>query len=681
MRKLMSLCFVILFTVLAVLSCINYSYDGVDRIERDKQRITIEKPENITNEQFLKELASAVKSVDADIMYRYVDLAGDKPQYIYFRTTNTSNFIVTGNPYDNIPLGDKECISTTSPEGYTVYELRIASTFQDVTFLSLNHAAAYDLSSCTYYVANGNAHTVATAISNSGYQATARSEAFISGKMSVVLFAFIPICLMVMSMVFYVLSNGKKNVLKKMEGYRSTDILIDEIHTVGKSFILALLAIELLNLGVGVFLFTSSILQYITFTVRYILIGIITFAIGLAISLIMICSQRGSEQIKGKAPKRAMYYITMAAKCVFVVFIVFFMSIAIRNIQEVHNTYKTLQFVAEKVAGYVTIPVFENNASSSGMEDNYLDFYNATVDEYSGVLVDANNYVSDISTGKTLFEQYGQAEIVVNENYLLFNPIYDVNGNAITPNDFVAGTVTVLIPETKADSVDKYSEFVEVAYSKEANFIFYDGINSDVYSYNAEIGSGSYGAIDQPIIIVIGTEDLEGIFVLSYCSQGSYFIKPRTNDPYTELLPLLKETGLDVVTLQTPYISSNFDDVLNQQFQMLLLYGTQTLILSIGLACLILFSGKLFCENYREKITFSLVEGYSLFSCIVKHLIMITGVYALAMIGTSFVETAMQVSLNNYLILGAFIIEIISAFVICNKYTQVNLYEVLKGAE
>ena len=104
MKKLMSLCFIILFTVLAVLSCINYSYDGVDRIEQDKQRITIEKPDNITNEQFLNELAFTVERVGADIMYRYVDMSEDKAQYIYFRTNNTRNFIDTGNQHDNTPL-------------------------------------------------------------------------------------------------------------------------------------------------------------------------------------------------------------------------------------------------------------------------------------------------------------------------------------------------------------------------------------------------------------------------------------------------------------------------------------------------------------------------------------------------------------------------------------------------
>ncbi|MCD7947297.1 MAG: hypothetical protein LUG13_03230 [Oscillospiraceae bacterium] len=681
MRKLMLFSFVVLFTVLAVLSCINYSYDGVDRIEQDKQRITIEKPETVTNTQFLNEINSALEAVNADIMYRYVDISGEKAQYIYFRTTNTNDFINTNNRYDNFPLGDNECISTTAPEGYTTYKFQVSSMFQDITFYSLEKAAVYDLSSCTYYVAADSYNEVTTIISDLGYTVTARSEAYISGKMSVVLFALIPICLMIMSMAFYVLSNGKTNVLRKMEGYRPLDILVDEIRSNGKTFLGCLLVIELVNLAFALFAFRDALSQYITFTAFYILIGLIAFGGGALITLIIIFTQKGSEQIKGKAPKKAMYYITMAVKCVFLVFIVFFMSIAIRNVQIAYNTYETSQFVAEKVNGYVTIPIFENNASYNGLEDNYLAFYKATEEKYDGILVDASNYEVDLLSGKTLCEEFGQEEITVNGNYLLLNPIYDMSGNAIISDDFVEGAINILIPELKLDRIDKYREFALVAYSKEVNFIVYDGVNSNVYSYNASSGSGSYGEIDQPIIIVMSADDLEGIFVLGYCSRGAYFIKPHTDEPYSELLPVLKETGIDAVTLQTPYILSNFDDVLSHQFQMLLLYGTQTIILSIGLACLILFSAKLYCENSRRKIAFCLVEGYSLISCIRQHLIIIIVSYLLTIIAVFFAEAAMQVSFNHYLIIGAFIIEIIGAFVICRKHTTAKLYEVLKGAE
>jgi len=681
MRKLMIFSFAILFSVLAVLSLINYSYDGVDKIEADKQSITIKKPSDVTNEQFLNNIDNALSEINADIMYRYVSVVNNKVHYGYYRTTHTSDYISLGGQYDNISLTNTECVSTIRPDGYMTYPLLVSSVFQNITFYNWNNAAAYDLSSCTYLVDKGRCDEIANVITTLGYEVTIQSGTTVSGKMPIVLFSFIPICLMIMSMVFYVLSNGKKNVLKKMEGYLSRNILFEELRSNGKIFLLVLFAIEMLNIIIAAFVFRTAVFQYIFFMAEYMLIGLITLAIGIMVALVFIFGQRGSVHIKGKAPKKTMYYMTMVVKCVFVVFIAFFMSIGVRNVQLAYNTFTTSSFIAEKVGEYVTIPIFENNASSRGLEDNYLAFYNATVDEYNGVLVDAGNYEVDVSTGRTLCELYGQEEITVNTNYLTLNPIFDLDGNTISENDFVAGAINILIPETKIDRMEKYNEFAMIAYSKQANFIIYDAINTNVYSYNATTGSGSYGEIDQPIIVVVNAEDLEGIFVLSYCSYGAYFINPHTNDPYSELLPLLKEVGIDTVTPQTPYILSNFDEVLNQQFQMLLLYGTQTIVLSIGLACLILFSTKLYCENYRNRIACCLIEGYPLSSCIKQHIVVIAISCLITLLAASYVGNAMQVGINYYIVVGASFIELISTFIICKKYTKSKLHEIVKGAE
>ena len=573
-----------------------------------------------------------------------------------------------------------ECISTTSPNGYKVYNLKVSAMFHDITFYNWDKAAVYDLSSCTYFVNQNNCDEVVKAITDLGYEVTVQSAIAISGKVSVALFAFIPICLMLMSMMFYILSNGKKNVLKKMEGYLSSNILADEVRSNGKSFIYILLGIELLNVCLAIFAFKEAVYQYIMFAVQYMLIGLITVALGVVIALILIYIQSGSEHIKGKAPKKAMYYITILAKCVFITFIAFFMSIGIRNVQIAYNTYQTSRFITEKVDGYVSFPIFQNNASYAGLEDNYFEFYKATVNEYDGIIINSSNYEVEVGTGKTLCDEFGQEDIVINTNYLTLNPIYDLDGNAIDTSDFVEGALNILIPNSKTDRMEKYTEQAQMGYSKEANFIIYDGENTEVYSYNAATGSGSYGRIDKPIIIVASDDDLE-VFILSYCSQGAYFIKPHTDNPYAELLPILQDVGIDKTTPQTPYLLSNFNEAVSHQLQMLRLYGTQTILLLIGLMCLILFSAKLYCENYRDKIAFCLIEGYSLLSCIRQHIIVMIFSYLLSIAAISFVGNVMHISMNYYLVVGFLLLEAVSAFIMCKKYTTANLCEIVKGAE
>lgn len=681
MKKLMTMSFIILFSVLAVLSCINFSYNALETIENDKQTITIEKPEDITNEKFLEDIDKALGENNADIMYRYVDVTGKKPHYIYFKTNHTNNFIHGASLKSDFQISEEECISTLTPMGYEVYPLYVSSVFQDISFYNWADAAKYDLSSCTYYVKNDVCSESAGIISQLGYHVIINTDVFLSGKMPVLLFAFIPIFLLIMSMVFYVLANGKRNVIKKMDGYTLKSILLDEIKVCGFNFIGSFLIVELITKGIAFYLFKNAWLQYTVYTLAYVLVGVVTFIVGGLISSLIILLQNKAEYVKGKVPKQGIYYLAMFAKCIFIAFITFFMSIAIRNVRVCYDTFQTSHFLAEKVREYVSVPIYENNASSEGLDNNYLLFYQETVREHNGILIDASNYEYNITTGSTLCEQYGQDYVSINYNYLLFNPVYDVDGNQIMADSFNKDKLNVLLPLTKQKETEKYEAFSSEAYSLEANVILYDDAISEIYSYNARVGTGNFGRIESPVILALPDELMSGIFIKSYCSKGSYFLKTKTDDPYLELQPILKKTGIDKVTPQTPYISSNFNEILDQQFQMLILYGSQTLILSIGLLCLIIFTGKLYCENYRERLACRLFEGYTLELCMQKHFVLTFVNYIVSMLAIYVIGKMVNMTINGYIPVFTLVLDIICTIILCKKYTMKNLHEVLKGAE
>ena len=73
---------------------------------------------------------------------------------------------------------------------------------------------------------------------------------------------------------------------------------------------------------------------------------------------------------------------TILAKGVFVGFIIFFLSIAIRNVTISYHTMQTSQFFEDKVSGYVTVPVNTSNASMQNLNENYKAFYSATVNRW-----------------------------------------------------------------------------------------------------------------------------------------------------------------------------------------------------------------------------------------------------------------------------------------------------------
>ena len=216
MKKLMTFCFVILCGVLSALSCFNFAFDALDRIEEDKISIVIEKPESISNTDFLAEIDHALETANADIMLRCVENVDDKAHYQYFKTNHTTGFLDISTSAGNNQLENSECISTTVPVGYTTHRLNASSLMQDISFFPWADAEKYDLSAATYYVKTGQQSTVVDTLNQLGYAVTINPTTYISGKFSVLLFGFVPAFMLVASMAFYILSSGKKNVLKKM---------------------------------------------------------------------------------------------------------------------------------------------------------------------------------------------------------------------------------------------------------------------------------------------------------------------------------------------------------------------------------------------------------------------------------------------------------------------------------
>ena len=131
MRKLMIFCFTILFAVLSALSCLNFAFSSLDQVEEDKLMLTIEKPAEQSNSDFLADIDHALAEVHADLMFRHVDNSGEKSHYQYYKTNHTADFLDLSA---HTVLESGECLSTTEPVGYTVLPLHVASLMQDISF-------------------------------------------------------------------------------------------------------------------------------------------------------------------------------------------------------------------------------------------------------------------------------------------------------------------------------------------------------------------------------------------------------------------------------------------------------------------------------------------------------------------------------------------------------------------
>lgn len=104
MKKLVIFCFAVCMTVLSVLSLFNFAQDAEENMILGKRTVIIEKPEAMSNDEFLERVDATLGEVGADIMYRYVELDGDKPLYCYYKTSHTDRFlsVSTGKGTDRL---------------------------------------------------------------------------------------------------------------------------------------------------------------------------------------------------------------------------------------------------------------------------------------------------------------------------------------------------------------------------------------------------------------------------------------------------------------------------------------------------------------------------------------------------------------------------------------------------
>lgn len=680
MKRLVSLCLGILFTTLAILSCANFIYGEIDALESDMCQFTIEKPNSISNSEFLNTVNKAVSDLGKDIMFKSITVENGKPSYIYFKTNNSDSFLDIDSEKGNIFIDENESISTIHAENDTCYSLYTPAVLQNITIRNWFNATDYNLSQGIFYCKSADRDAVLTEIKDLGYSVSVDSSAYISGKLSIPLFSFIPSLMLIISMVFYSLSLAKKNVLKKFEGYTSVAIIWSETKENAAQFGTIFLVVQLVTLLICGFMFGKSTKSFLIQYRKYIFIGIAVLALGIFTSWIAVCCQNKVEQIKGKVPQNGIYNLAMLAKCAFLAFFLFFISVGIRNLYVCVNTYQTAQSMMDKIDGYVTMPIYGNYSVLDTKKNNYYQLYQETEQSYNGILVDSSNYSYDIITGKTLAELYNQVDITVNENYLDFNPVYDISGQAINGTMLENDKVNVLIPAGKEPYIEDYTDKIPSWFNQDANFIIYDSSKSKIYSYNADVQTDNFGEIKDPVIIVANESVIAPAYVVSCISSGEYFIHPNSDSPYKELLPLLKKLELDDTTRDTPYLSAGYQNTFKQMSQMLAIYATQSLILFIGIICLIIFTAKLFCANYRMKIVSCIIDGYSPTSCCMRHLVQTSCTYLASLVIILIASHVTGIKFETSILIITYVADMLFTAWLCNKYAKQNLYSIIKGA-
>ncbi|HCU57986.1 MAG TPA: hypothetical protein DF984_07190 [Anaerolineaceae bacterium] len=679
----MILCFWVLTISLSALAGVNFAFSALETVEGDKTVISIEKPQTVDATVFLMQIDRTLETLNQDIMVRYIDVSGEKDHYVYFKTNHTTDFISIPVMVELVLPQQGSCSATSDLDLCSGSQLKLPDKYQSISFHNWYDAEAYDLSKANYLVMTSKTQEIASAIQSLGYLVQIDTGLTIyTQQLSPAVYILLPAFMFVVSAMFSSLANGKQNVLMKMEGYGTVQILGNEIRKNQRWALLSLLTIIGGTLLIAAVIFRITFIQFFLFYLCYLIYLIGILIVGGVFAALVVLFQNDAEYVKGKVPKKGMYLTTLLGKIVFLVFLLYSLSIGIRDIFSVIHSIRTLETISDRIENYVTIPINVSNASLSDPEKNYLAFYHLTVEDYEGVLIEASNYSYDVTTGSNLSIDLGQDFITINQNYLKLNPIYDVSGASISPESFSEIKYNILIPSSKLDEKEKYIEYIDLWYGMEVNFIEYEGMKSEIFSYNPGVGSDSLGRVDQPVILIFDESlPYSGAYIESYCSQGEYFLKTYTDDPYQELLPILAQSGIAPVSPKTPYVTDRFNEWTAFQLSSLRLYLTQSAFFLLGVVSLILFSVDLYCEINKQKIACSLIEGATIMGYMRAHFLMIGLSYLLTITVIVMAARMSSITVNYILLLGAIGLELLITVLTANKLAKRNLYQIVKGAE
>lgn len=675
MKKILLSIFSLSIIFFSILNFLDYSYDITEKIESNKTIIQIDKPKNLTTEQYINNLISIFNDSNEDIMYKFVDNTNNKSTYSYYITTNNPNFLnldLEGNKFNTLIQHDY--LSTKFKNLQQNRKILGSNFFYDVNIYNLKEVLNLNLNleSTQYYIENNNAEKTISILKDRGYSVDIINYENLSSKYVSLENLSLPAFLLFISIIFYTLSNKKEIICKKMLGYSKLNIILNYFFDNIKNMICILIFIELLNLSIVSIIYGRCFLNYFYYTYKKLILIIIYILIISILSSIFSALTVEINYLKGKTKNLDINLVTLGTKFVFcILLLINITSISIKIIS-IYSLNKINTQISSNLKNYVTLPI--NNSNISITDSNQLEFnsnlqkfYNETVNKFDGILIDTRKY-RNINSTLSFQNKY----ITINENYLNINPIHDVNGNIINSDNLSKNNFNILVPENKNENEIKeiYSKQLNID-PNTINIIKY--LNGEkINSFSPYVNLDNNGLIIDPIIFIYNSDILTNQ-MLNYISGGYYILKINNENPYNYIQPILSQYKLDSVILESPYIYNVFDKNI-QNIKIDLIENTAKLIIYIiGLFVLIIYNSKIYFSTYSQEISYKKLNGYGFIQT-----------YNIVFI-LQLSETIIFLLLRNHFSINFFtilIIEIIQLFIFyiyARIYQSKNILNVMKG--
>ena len=608
MKRLLLSVLVIYIIYFSFGSVIDYSAELSD-VSSDKVAISIMKPMEMSNGDFVKELENTSKKLDTDILHpirKQVD--GEYVGVNYFTQNNTDFLnLISKRDLEKIKTGESVYLPTFIDKMYL-------HQFSDIKELNIDDSK--------YYISKHNADKFINELISREIPVTKIQEQSFSDRFITPFTQAYPLTILAFTMIFLIFSKMKEFTVKKLSGYTTIGLIKEQVLSFLSYTLTISATIFLITLTVHSLIYENSFLMFAVFLLKRIALINLIIILLFGLTSLLLFLPTNQLQIKGKAHNKELFNVTYVFKTIVGVVIVIYLGGAIGNVLNIYRMYRTVNFLSEKTSNYIQVPIntMGTHISDDAIDDvssSQINFYNLTVDKFNGIIIDVGNF-ENYGTPSAA-EEIGQIDITINNNYLSFNPIYDLEGREISEShlDSRKQAFNLLIPKSLEHDIANINEDYLNWYSEDGlnegliNNIIYDDERSKIFSYSAYVVNNDYGEIKSPIIEVYNSTYLENQ-IGNYFGRH-YILKMNSDDVYAEIYPYLVEVGLEKLIPNTPFVSDGFAELM-QNNKAELTYTLINFILNIfGMLALIVYLSKLYCTNNRKKIACKRMNGYEFF--------------------------------------------------------------------
>ena len=665
------------------------------QIDQGKSILILEKPEILTNEEYIHSLIEISTSLSSDIMFSRVSQEND---FQYFKTNIDSKFLDLWTSQESTLLGEGKFLSSDEGADGRIYGF--VSEDSNIFVYGIDRLPDFklDLSVGKFYVPDDKLTEWINAFDQSGIGCEVSNEVSIPVDKSFLFVIVLFVFFLFISVVFYSASRAREYTIKKSMGYSNFDIsagaLKNNLRWSAPAVVLVLL-LSFIFFGI-VYDFISSAYFVLSMLPKFLFVFLL-LQVTMFVSVFFVGRACHVQQIKGHNSNKGIFVFATVAKAIIFVILIIYISQVMNVFQNAYRQYNTVKETAAAVNGFAVIPYTRiQGEDPSEKADKYvnrfLGFYQEMHDTKQAIIASMNQAVYENEDQFSMEGALGQETVVftllpsviINDNYLDYNQkITGLNGERITSADLIADKYNILIPvgydkekilsirAIQSDYGEEALHFIE--YSPESEFFAFSskgstdqpGYLSNViaYVYDPEI---EVAHVDNDIVV----GNLQGYF------SGGFFFRYDTNTeltPYEQISSIIKSNGLSGIIVESPSVQNFYQQDLSSARLLVTILATILAVLIFSFVYLLLYSAEQYFLHFAKSISVKLLNGHSLLDiCLVRMVFKISILLLISLIG-------LNIRISFPLAIIAALFEVVIFYLVLKIHSQRNIINIIKG--